>query len=438
MLRVFKMIFFKRAFFCSVILSNLLCATAPQKKPEPEKKTTEAKKTAKASDKKEQEKETKPLEKTAQEILQEMENRENPGLSMHHINGPLDINVLSSAEGISEALDKDSHIISIPIGAQTPMECTLNEGNQSPSYITKRIFEKFKSNTELEQVAIKSISAGVLNKIPYLYLETEYHSKAKQYGKVKSISLSSIGFVLTCFHDEPGYQKTFLNAAESLSASPVIQNYLSLVAKYSSRHINLIKINGNISGIMENFVFEADSKSDNYYSITNVVVKGSPTELIAGESVDDVQIEKMTGNVISGKYYSYQNNSEEYQIGLQAEESNKYKISGTHQGRNISQTIEAPSKIMHFEFIANRIASDPKFKMKIQQGGFKFSEYLADDPEKTFQSSILIKSAKDKIVKFSYSSVKAAFKVELDQSGITRVDLDNQTTKISIERVFAQ
>lgn len=369
-------------------------------------------------------------------MIQEMEEREFADLAMHHVKGPLDMNVLSSNEGIGENLKKGEHRILIPIGGQLPIECVLIEGNQSPSYISKNLFEKIKGNKEFAQVQIKKVSSGVLSKISYLFLETEYITNEKQYGSMKSASLSSAGFVLTCFHDEVGYQKTFLKAVESLAASSVIQGFLTRISRYTSRHINIIKINDNYVGVMENFVFETNENTVNYYSITNMLTPASSTELIAGESVDDVLIDKSTAFINAAKYYSYKNNNEEYLVDLKDVGQGKYKIDGTHHGQKIDEAVDSPSKIMHFEFIANKMFSDSKFRNK---SNFQFYEYLANDPLKAFESKITIKSFTQKLLNFTYSSPHAIMDVEVDHAGISLVKMKGgKDTTITIERVFAE
>jgi len=372
----------------------------------------------------------KPPEKLPREILQEMTAREFSGLAMHGVSGPLSFNVLSSAAGFSENLEGASRI-SIPMGAQTPVECTLNEGSQSPAYTLQNFLGIIRSKMNYDKVMIKDTSAGVLGKIPYLYLETEYLEKGGQYGVVKTISLSSIGFVLTCFHDELGYQKTFFRVAESLAGSALIESMLARISHFSSRHINVVKINNRPSGVMENFVFDTDGKTVNYYSITNVLVQVGPAQLNVGESVDDVTIEKKSGYVTQGKYLSNRNDTEEYRINLLAVEPKTYKINGLYNGKQVDQTLNVNSGIMHFEYVVGKFFSDVKNRGTKE---FKFTEYLAGDPLKTFESKIFTKFVEKNLINLRYVSEKATMNIDVDASGIFRVNLGS----VLIERVFVQ
>lgn len=371
-------------------------------------------------------------EKTGNEV----ESRETPGLKQHSLNGPFKISVLSSAPGDGEMLENNSRRFRIPIGSAFPVECTLMEGNQSPSYVIKKLFEKFKNISGLENPGIKNISAGVLAKIPYLYMEMNYLTRGKKHGNVKYISLSSIGFVLTCFHDEPGYEKTFLNVAESLAATSLIQDFLGQLTQYSSRSINLIKINENISGFTEIIVFNPDDKTENYYTLTNMILKKGESELTAAESVEDVFIDKSTGYIFNGKYYSFQDNAEEYQIELQEGEPRHYSIKGSYLGEKINNTLESPYKIMHLDSVVKKIFSDPK--LRDSKKSLQFYEYQAGNPGEISGSKIAVKSADDKLLKLNYVSLKTSMGIEADKNGISLIEMSSEGSKISIYRVYSE
>jgi len=371
-----------------------------------------------------------------QEVVKKMEERENEKLSMYSVNGSLHISILSSAKGTSEMVNENIQRISIPVGSQNNVECTLRKGYQSPAQISRDFFEKIRGKSELDKVSVKNSSAGVLGKLPYIYMETQYFARDQLYGVIKSVSLTSAGFSVTCFHDELGYKKTFLKSVESLANAITKKESYMPSNHFTSRHINLILINDKVAGIMENMVIEEDKNITNYYSTTNIFFPVSSTEIVASESIDDVFIDKKTGNLISGKYYSSKNEKEEYRIELKEIPPVDYGLKGNFTGKNLDEKIRTPYKIHHFEYIANHILANPAFKNKKI---IQFWEYLAGDPRKIFLSTIHVKSASDKLIHFSYESEKAKMQIEVDISGILHVQMGgDKETKINIDRILAE
>ncbi|MDH4261946.1 MAG: hypothetical protein OEV78_02755 [Spirochaetia bacterium] len=356
-------------------------------------------------------------------------------LARHTIKGPLNLNVLSSENGISEQMDINNYRISIPVATKYPVECFLNEGNLSPFYKESAFFEKTKNNKNLKPTSVKNISGGVLNHLPYIYLEKAYLTDENEYVNVKLITLSSKNFMLTCQYNEADNQKTFLQVIESLTATNAIQKHFNQFPHIKSRHINEVFINEQFSGIMENIVFETEENTLSYYSMTDMLTPINTIDLINSKSIEEVQINNKTGAVTSGKYYSYKNNEEEYQISLERNNLNAYVVTGTLDGKKIEKTIITKSNIMYLEFIANEIISNPQI---IKDNSLDFNEFLANDPFQTYKSKIIINSYTPEIVKLMYSSNNLKMDMKIDIHGISHVHINNDGAMIKINRIYSK
>lgn len=375
-------------------------------------------------------------EKSPQDTIEQYRKRESKNLALHKVKGKEDLNVLSSEAGKSQALDKESWYIAIPIGAESPVECILNKGNQSPVYILNNLFQKVKGNKNLKQIAIRGLSGGEINKLPYVYLETEYISKDDLYGDIKSMSIASLGFSVTCFHDEVGYEATFKSVIESIAKSDAIQGYFKKISPYEKRQISLVKINDHFSGYLESFLFKTEEGQYNYYTVTNLIFMKSQNEILVGESADDVYTTLDSGVVVKAKYESYESDTTQYTIEINKKPDNKYEVKGEYKGKQVNKVIDGgKDAILSVDFISDKILEKPKkFLNKAQ----KFYEYHPSEPEKFTKAEIKLTAFKDKVGSFSYKVNQVNMEFKKDEKGSLYLDSSYQKTKVITERIFAE
>jgi hypothetical protein len=367
--------------------------------------------------------------------LKAMTSRESAGLKPAQASGDLKISVLSKGTPKIKQIqgsEKTQYELHIPIGASQNMDCYLTEGMSSPAVVLKKVFDGILKVPQIASVQIKAVNADVLKNMGYIYLEAEYLTKEKQYGIAKILAASSMNMSFYCTHDELGYRKTFMSVGDSLARSAYVQKFMKDLSGYDKKQIDIISVKNMSVGYAESYQFTDDRKTERKIEFSSFLIPRTAKEFLTDDSVEKSVYGKETGNLMSGEYYSYENNEEVYQIAFEQVSRKQYHVQGTLRGQKFSQTFESERPLVYSGFLLDQYSAN-KTSKKEQD----FEEYSTLSPSKPVKSRIvLLKKMPNGNKKIEYSIPAAKASMELDEKSYSQINVDLGSTALLIKRKY--
>ena len=367
--------------------------------------------------------------------LKAMTSRESAGLKPAQASGDLKISVLSKGMPKIKRIqgsDKTQYELHIPIGASQNMDCYLTEGMSSPAVVLKKVFDGISKVPQIAAVQIKAVNADVLKNIGYIYLEAEYLTKEKQYGTAKILAASSMNMSFYCTHDELGYRKTFMSVGDSLARSAYVQKFIKDFSGYDKKQIDIISVKNMSVGYAESYQFTDDRKTERKIEFSSFLIPRTTKEFLTDDSIEKSVYDRESGNLMSGEYYSYENNEEVHQIAFEQVSRKQYHVQGTLRGQKFSQTFESERPLVYSGFLLDQYSAN-KTSKKEQN----FEEYSTLSPSKPVKSRIvLLKKMPNGNKKIEYSIPAAKALMELDEKSYSQINVDLGSTALLIKRKY--
>ncbi len=364
-----------------------------------------------------------------------MRARESAGLKPVQASGDLKISVLSKGTPKTKRIkgsEKTQYELQIPIGASQNMDCYLTEGMSSPAVVLKTVFDGIPKVPQIASVQIKAVNADILKNMGYIYIEAEYLTTEKQYGTAKILAASSMNMSFYCTHDELGYQKTFMNVADSVAKSAYAQKFIKDFSGYDKKQIDIIMVNKMPVGYAESYQFTDNKKTERKIAFSSFLIPRTAKEFLTVDSIEKSVYGKTTGNLLSGEYYSYENNEEEHEIAFEQVSENRYHVKGALKGQKFSQSFESEHPLIYSGFLLDQYSAG-KTSKKEQN----FEEYVTLSPSKPVKSRIVLKEKMpngNKKVEYSFHTAKAS--MELDEKSYTQINLDLGSAAFLIKRKY--
>lgn len=369
------------------------------------------------------------------------------GLTLHPVNGIGDLQVYSSAPGEATKTGDNSWLIQIPLGAmstgddaaqeQVLMKCSYIKGNDSPVYILKDFLEKIKANPDVQNFEVSKFSVGVMGKTPMISSQARYNYSNKVAGYIESASLSTLGFVIFCYIEEEGFSESFSTSVKSISESKLVDDLQKRIKNYNRREIYSVKLNDNVIGYSENYVFNGSKEDINYYMLSNYFINMADKRIFVGEIIEDIFAEGKTGHVTSAKYYSSQNNTREYKLDLNETAPGKYTVKGTYKDAAFEKTLQTDkkSRVTSVDYLIDKTSKGPK---SIAGKIIKLVQFHASHPEQLVESEIIVNELDSGIGKFRYKSGSVILDYETDIPGVSKISMENEKIKMVWVRIYSE
>jgi len=365
----------------------------------------------------------------------EMEARESSMLNMNTSTGPLKITLLSTGKAGSKQNREEEPVqyeLSIPIGSSINADCYITEEIAFPSVTLKSIFDNIGALPTIESAGIKKIESDVMNNMAYIYLEAEYLTKDKSYGTAKIIALSLMNVSLYCMHDELGYRKTFLKTVNSLVNSDYIQGFARDLIDYKKRQIDIVYMNDLSIGFSDDFQVNEEENRKKEIVFSSMLFPRDASQVMASDSWDSTVYDGETGKVLSGQNYSYTNNEAEYEIDLEEVSENTYRLSGTFQGKEISQELKSAKGLT-----ASGYVFDLYQRNKTSKKSWIYDEYVPLSPLEATKSTMTLKgkdSSGARLLEYSISSLKVL--TYLDKQSYSHAEMEVGNLSFQIKRKY--
>lgn len=361
--------------------------------------------------------------------------RETAGLQPTQSGGDLKISVLSKGKPKTAISNKEKprqYDMTIPIGASLDMTCYITEEMSSPAVVLKALFDNILKLPGIESAGFKALEADIFKNVGYVYLEAEYLTKDKKYGTAKMVAASTVNVSFYCTHDELGYKKTFLKAADSLANSAYVQKFVKEFSGYDRKQIDIAFVNNMAVGYAESYQFPGEDKTSKNFSFSTFLIPRSATEIMSGDSVDTTVYDAGTGALVSGNYNSYENNEAEHEIEFEQVAATRYKAKGTLQGKNFDKTFDTDKALVYSGFIVDQYSAG-----KTGNKEWNFEEYVPQSPIKPTKSRIVLKEQMpngSKKVEYTFHTLKAL--LEVDKKSYTTMNLDMGGITFVLKRKF--
>jgi hypothetical protein len=374
-------------------------------------------------------------QEAAKARFQSLMKRESAGLKPVKAAGNLQITVLSKGKPqatLTNAAKPVQHTLTIPIGSALDVTCYLTDEMSSPAVTLKTLFDNVLKVPTIEAASVKTIEADIFRNIGYIYLEAEYLTKDKKYGTAKIIAASMVEMSFYCTHDELGYKKTFLSVADSVATSSYVQNFVKEFSGYVRKQIDIASVNNMEVGYAESYQFDGEKNTKRNFSFTTFLIPRSQTELMAGDSVDTTVYNKETGALVSGTYYSYENNEAEHEIKFEKTGPKQYRVEGVLQGKNFDKTFDSDQPLMYSGFILDQYSAG-----KTPNKEWNFKEYIPQSPVKPTKSRILVKEKMpngNRKIEYRFHTAKAL--IEVDDKSYANMNLEMGNLSFLITRKY--
>jgi hypothetical protein len=361
--------------------------------------------------------------------------RESTGLKSLQAAGDLKISVLSKGTPQTKRIKdsaKPQYELHIPIGASQAMACYVTEGMSSPAFVLKTIFDGVSQVPQITSAQIKTVKADFFKNIGYIYLEAEYLTKEKMYGTAKILAASSMNISFYCTHDELGYKKTFMNVADSVAKSAYVQKFMKDFSGYDKKQIDIISVNNTSVGYVEGYQFSDDKKTERKIEFSTFLIPRTAKEFMTVDSVDKSVYAKGTGDLLSGEYYSYDNNEEQHAIVFEKVSTKQYHVQGALKGQKFNESFQSEQPLVYSGFLLDQYSAGKTSKKELN-----FEEYVTLSPSKPVKSKIVLQETLpngNKKIEYSFHTAKA--RMELDEKSYTQISVDLGGVSLQINRKY--
>jgi hypothetical protein len=364
--------------------------------------------------------------------LRALAAREARGLKLYPARGALQIILPATTRPRAKLIEEEParYELSIPIGTTEKVSCYLSEDFLFPAGTIKTLLDRFSGIPDFEWFGIRTIEAGTLKNLGYIYLEAEYLTGDQKYGAAKIIASSTMNGSFYCIHDEPGYKQTFLKIADSLAGSAYFQLLAGESSGYEKKQIDVLYLNDLAVGYVEGFQLAATEGVKRNFQFGSFLLPVSPNELMASDSVDITDYAADTGALISGAYYQYENGEEDHGIEIEHLPPGRYQVQGTLQGQQFSQEFHTDRPLLFSGFLLDSYADGST------TGELTFEEYMPVSPAGPTRSRIVLKELAGGVKNVEYSFHTARAMLEMDEKSHTRMNLDLGSLSLMSKREY--
>ena len=331
---------------------------------------------------------------------------------------------LSNSGGLSQVL--------IPLGTEQPVRCFIY-----PKAINLAQTLRLFINSVVEHVnkhQVDRIDAGQINGSPYLAVGTSYmleRDGQKGTGQVKYLAARGDSTTTLCMHDEPGYAKTFERIATGFIASLKFPDNVSDPSRKLLVWRSLaVQRNEQASvGIIESRLYEGEAGYA-FASSRSILSPAEDGSVRASDEAEN-QFSNLQGDIMEAKYIKIIDDTVAYNLGLNFEAANGYRVKGVFQGAPFATQIKTVAALPDF---ATQTAQMRKlFANKRNTEALHWLTYSPADPSHVSDVGFEKKADVNGTHQGILSSGGAKSQVEIDDMGTQKRQVSDHVT---VERVW--
>lgn len=248
---------------------------------------------------------------------------------------------VAASAGPVVAMHEGFYQLSVPIGGEIPAECLLyRDALDSATTLSKLIDELL---ADFAQTRIVKIDAGTFGALPYLYQETLYLTESRAAGVLKGIVVPVGDSTLACLHDEPGYNRTFVDMVGGLAGSLRIGAAEPEAWKF--REILIWQLQDMNVGFTINRVGHPDGGEIRSEVETAVVLPRSAQETLTLDGYD-VVFETGDGELVTGRYAEATSGELTLSVNIEKTAPHSYRVSGEFQGKAVNTQLQPDAALV--------------------------------------------------------------------------------------------
>jgi hypothetical protein len=329
----------------------------------------------------------------------------------------------------------DSTVVEMPIGSQEPIRCEVFDGAVRPASTFARLFATTSKVATVEHVEPWMVE--VIKETPITFARLFYSPEGRSgsvVGELKVALHSGSPHPVLCYHDELGYEQTFLDEARAFSQSITHVDEHAAVPSFTS--IRIARANGAAVGF-EQTTAERDGDPARIVTTSALLVPVSPTELRFVDT-EGVQHIDGRGNVVKGTWTVIADGTTKLHVQLEREGARSYQYSGELDGSSLSGRFE----LRRSENLTDDLAPLKKLGEKVLGGRSFVIEFVTYAP--------LVDPTRAVRGRYFRNATDAAFTVHLELAGVSTIDTVDELglvkdaelafgpTTLLLERVFVR
>jgi len=246
------------------------------------------------------------------------------------------------------------------------------------------------------------------------------------------MAFSILGNTFFCFHDELGYNKTFIKVVSSFAQSDFVRDFKKKYSNYHEKQIDLIYLNGIAVGFFENYEFEDDEANRNLITISSLIIPRSDSDLVGLGTVTNISVDKYSGEVKSEGHYSYMNNEVNHELQLTRMDGRKYRIKGVFSGKEVDNIFETKAPLMSSSFLIKDF-----LKRNNDNASISFEEYSPVSPLGSSVSSIVKKGLQDDgTTLLEYTIHSKTYNFNMDKNGYKSLRMSMGPVRMTLKRSY--
>jgi hypothetical protein len=241
----------------------------------------------------------------------------------------------------SASAEGGSTVVEMPIGSGEPIRCRVFDEAIRPASAFAQLFKAASRAATVEHVEPWTVE--VIKETPILFARLFYSAEGRHgplVGELKAALHTTAPHPVLCYHDELGYEQTFLDEARAFSQSVTHAGEVAVVPTFTA--IRIARENGASVGF-ECTTAERDRDPARVVTTSALMVPASPTELrfLDAEAARHVDA---SGRIVDGTWTVVIDGETKLRVDLARERERAYRYSGELDGNTVSGRFELRRK----------------------------------------------------------------------------------------------
>ena len=241
--------------------------------------------------------------------------------------------------------DENGEWVNIALGTEEPVRCQVQPDRMDAAGTVFGVATSIREKFELLQVRL--LEGAEVAGSPMLLAEMMYaveSPQGKTVGQLEIAILADHAHSLYCFHDEPGYSRTFARVAKALAAS--LQG-TGEDDRTSARHreIQVARIGDLTVGVQEKVIWDRQGGGRVVEAYTAMLLPRSRNEFVAMDSFSS-EASDASGMLVGQREVHAQNGEIDHVMDLEAQEGGRtFAYEGTKDGKPLKGTFQSEKGI---------------------------------------------------------------------------------------------
>jgi hypothetical protein len=237
----------------------------------------------------------------------------------------------------SAVAEADGTVVEMAIGSIEPIRCKVFDEAIHPASAIARLFATAPRVATVDRVEPWTVE--VIKEAPITFARLFYSTEREGgslAGELKAALHAASPHPVLCYHDELGYEQTFLDEARAFSVS--ITHAGEPAATPTFTEIRIARVNGAAVGF-EQTTAERDRDPARIVATSALMVPTSPAALRFLDT-ETVQHVDASGRIVDGVWTVVEAGATKLHVELERERTRAYRYAGELEGRALSGRFE--------------------------------------------------------------------------------------------------